>query len=213
MRYKDTITTTVVHRVNNQYRMFFDSGLGLVFSFNNEKKVKGVTKIQYPYPVVCVSEGYDSTGNLMIAFGSTNGYVYLMDSGTSFDGEDIVTKLVTSYDSYSSPTLFKRFRKLSLELNADKNFQIYGYLSFDYGDPGVPRSEQEDFMSTGQGGIWGIDLWSLFTYGSAVTQNPTLYTSGYGKNMSISLASKDKYSKPHVVNAAIVEYTVAGQVM
>lgn len=213
MKYKDTITTTVVHRVNNQYRMFFESGLGLVFSFNNEKKVKGITKIQYKYPVVCISEGYDSSGNLMIAFGSTNGFVYLMDSGTSFDGEDIVTKIVTSYNSYSSPSLFKRFRKLSLELNADKNFKIYGYLSFDYGDPGVPHSDQEDFISEGEGGIWGVDSWSLFTYGSAVTQNPTLYTSGYGKNMSISIASKDKHSKPHVVNAAVVEYTVAGQVM
>jgi hypothetical protein len=213
MKYKNFITTTVVHRVNNQYRMFFNNGLGLVFSFNNEKKVKGITKVQYRHPVMCISEGYDSSGNLMIAFGSTGGFVYLMDSGTSFDGEDIVTKLTTSYNSYQSPTAFKRFRKLSLELKADRDFVLFGRITFDYGEPGMPRASREDFISEGEGGIWGTDRWGAFTYGSAVTQNPTLYTSGYGKNMSISLASKDKYSNPHTVNAATVEYTVAGPVM
>lgn len=213
MKYKDTVTDTIVHRVNNQYRVFFRNGMGLVFSFNNEKKVKGVTKIQYPNPVLCASEGYGNNGNLLMAFGSIEGKVFLMDSGTSFNGEDIVTKLTTSYDSYQSHAAFKRFRKLSLELKADRNFVLFGRITFDYGEPGMPRASQEDFISEGEGGVWGTDRWGAFTYGSAVTQNPTLYTSGYGKNMSISIASKDKYSKPHIVNAATVEYTVAGPVM
>ena len=59
MKYKDTVTDTIVHRVNNQYRVFFRNGMGLVFSFNNEK-VKGVTKIQYPI-LYCVPQRVTET--------------------------------------------------------------------------------------------------------------------------------------------------------
>jgi len=210
---RDYMTCTVVHRSNNQYRMYFNNGLGLLFTYDSEKKVKGVTRTQYPAPVMNVTEGNDSNGNLILAFGSTTGYVYMMDSGTSFNGGDINTKLTTSYNSYSSPTVRKRFRKISLELKADRDLVIYGNLSFDYGDPGTPRTVREDLTATSSGGIWGIDTWGFFNYGSAIVQNPAMYVSGYGKNMSMTLATVDKYRGPHILNAVVVEYSLTGRVM
>ncbi|MBV5342768.1 hypothetical protein JZU68_03835, partial [bacterium] len=151
--------------------------------------------------------------NVIFVFGSTDGKVYRMDSGTSFDGLEINTKLNTSFDSYQSPTIRKRFRKLSLELKAGRDLEIRGGLSFDYGSPETPRTNQEGFITESTGGIWGTDRWGLFSYGSPATQNPTLYSSGYGKNMSLSISTKDKYKEPHILNAVIVEYTYVGQVM
>jgi len=213
MKYKDKVTATVVQKANNQYRIFFNEGTALYFTFDIEKKLKGVTKVKFEVPVVCTSEGVDEFGDIVIAFGSLDGWVYLMDSGTSFNGRDIKTKLVSSFDAYGSPGIRKRFRNISLELKADRDMEILGSLTFDYGSPGIPRFNQEGFITEGTGGIWGVDRWGSFTYGSAATQNPTLYSSGYGKNMSLSVATSDRYRGPHVLNAAIVKYTMAGQMM
>ena len=213
MKYKDKITGTTVQKTNNQYRIYFSDGTGLYFTFDSEKKLKGVTKVRFDTPVACIAEGTNVFGDVVIAFGSTGGFVYLMDSGTSFNGRDIKTKLTTSYNSYSSPGVRKRFRNISLELQADRDMEIFGVTSFDYGSPDVPRFSQEGFITTGTGGIWGVDRWGYFVYGSAATQNPTLYIRGYGKNMSLSIVTSDKYRKPHTINAAVVKYTFAGQVM
>lgn len=213
LKSKDLITSTMVHRANNQYRMFFSDGSGLVFTFDVEKRVKGVTKIRYPIPVLVSASGTDSDGDLMFVFGSTDGNIYCMDSGTSFNGDFIDTKMSTAYDSYQSPTLRKRFRKISLELKADRDLEILGKLTFDYGSPGTPRTAQESLITDSSGGIWGVDRWRLFSYGSSIVQNPTLYASGYGKNMSISIATKDKYRTPHILNGVVVEFTPTARVM
>ncbi|MBV5342769.1 hypothetical protein JZU68_03840, partial [bacterium] len=56
---KHLISATVVHRTNNQYRMFFSNGNGLIFTFDSEKKLKGVTKMKYEVPILNVAEGED----------------------------------------------------------------------------------------------------------------------------------------------------------
>lgn len=213
MRYKDFITCSTVQKANNQYRLFMDDGQGFFFTFDTEKKVKGVTKVKYLNPVLLCSEGLDANGDIMIVFSSEDGFVYKMDSGTSFNGEDIVTRLTTAYDSYASPGSRKRFRSVNLEMKADRDTLIYGSLSFDYGSPAWPKFSQEGFIAESPGGTWGVDRWGQFTYGSSSTQNPMLYSNGYGKNVSLSLTTSDRYRTPHIINAAVIRYTIVGDVM
>jgi hypothetical protein len=213
MRYKDLITTSTVQKANNQYRLFMSDGQAFYFTFDVEKKIKGVTKVKYLNPVLLCSEGVDENGDIMIVFASSNGFIYKMDSGTSFNGEDIVTRLTTAYDSYASPGSRKRFRSVNLEMKAGRDTLIYGSLSFDYGSPAWPKFSQEGFIAESPGGVWGVDRWGQFTYGSSTTQNPMLYSNGYGKNMSLSLTTSDRYREPHIINAAVIRYTIVGDVM
>ena len=159
------------------------------------------------------TEGEDAYDDLRLFFGSTDGYVYQMDSGTSFDGEVIPTKMATSFYSYKSPTNWKQFRKVTLETQADRDFKFLGGPEFNYRDSNVPKSSTAEYISTGAGGTWGVDAWSLFSYGSQEVQSPVLYLSGYGNNMSLVITSADKYSEPHVLNSLIVEYSIIGRKM
>jgi len=77
----------------------------------------------------------------------------------------------------------------------------------------VPNSIVGDYVSTGYGGIWGLDTWSNFLYGSEEVQSPALYLSGYGNNMSLVLTTSSKYATPHVINSLIVEYSLVGRKM
>jgi hypothetical protein len=209
---KNLTTCSVVNREKNQYRLFFSDSTGYIFTWNIEKKIKGVTQIKYNNPVLTVSEGKDDNGDDFIVFSSNNGYVYLMDSGTSFDGEVITTRLSTSFYSYRSPSNWKRFHKILLETTAGKDLRIAGRANFNYKNPFMPRTDGETFEGEDAGGIWGTDKWGEFVYSSTVIQTPTLYLTGVGNNMSITISTSDKYSSPHIIQSAVVDYSILERV-
>lgn len=210
---KNLVTDSVVVRDYNQYRLFFNDKDGLIFTFNEKKEVKGVTKIQYKNSVECVTEGEDKDGNLLLLFGSSNGFVYKMDSGTSFDGEEIETRINTSFHTYRTPTNWKNFKKIILETQAEKGLTFYGRPEYNYANAQIPRSSLGSYIAVGVGGVWGYDAWGLFAYGAGGISSHTLYIEGYGVNMSMAISTFDKYSEQHVLNNMIVEYSQNSRMM
>ena len=205
---KNQVLSSIVQRGANQYRLFFNDNSALCFTFDIEKKVKGVTQLLYKTDVYCTEESEDVNGDLLLLFGSSNGYVYQMDSGTSFDGDVIDTKLSTSFHSYKSPTNWKNFKKVTLEAQADKGLTFTGKPEFNYANANIPRSITQDYESVGVGGTWGLDVWGEFIWGSGQVQSPQLYIAGYGTNMSLQITTSNKYTRSHVLNNMIVEYAL-----
>jgi hypothetical protein len=215
---RNLITATTVQRASNQYRLFFSDNTGLYFTFDLEKKIKGVTEVKFENKVRVITEGETASGDILIAFGSEedelgDAYVYLMDSGTSFDGNIIETKLSTAFYAYGSATNWKRFHKATIETQSEKGLIFKGRPDFNYRNQNVPRSIEESYVSTGLGGVWGQDAWGFFTYGSGEVVTPILYLSGYGNNMSMNISTEDKHRSPHVINSLIVEYSIVGKLM
>ncbi len=210
---KDLVVTSAVHRENNQYRLFFSDKTGLIFTFNKERKIKGITSIKYDHVLTCFTEGENLSGELQMFFGSDDGYVYKMDSGSSFDGGSIQTKLATAFYSYNSPTNWKQFKKLTMETQAVKGFRFYGIPEYNYRDFRVPKSLEASYTSVGSGGTWGSDSWGHFSYGSTEVESPVLYLQGYGNNMSMVITSSSKYAEPHTLSSLLVEYSIIGRKM
>ena len=212
LKKKKQITCSTVLRENNQYRLFFDDKTGFVLTFDAEKKVKGITSLRYQVPVLCIDTQKNSEGDEVTVFGSADGFVYLMDSGTSFNGQEIETKLSTAFYNYGSPAYRKRFRKVTLESSAPRGLIFYGKLEFDYRSSYIPRGITESLESLGSGGTYGRDVYGKFTYGSTAVETPTLYDDGYGENMSVTITTKDKYRATHTINSYIVEFVVVNRV-
>lgn len=212
LKKKKHITCSTVFRENNQYRLFFDDKTGFILTFDSEKKVKGITSLKYKVPVLCVDTQKNSDGDEVTIFGSSDGFVYLMDSGTSFNGLDIETKLCTAFYNYGSPAYRKRFRKVTLESSAPRGLIFYGKLEFDYRSSYIPRGITEELESLGSGGVYGQDVYGKFTYGSTAVETPTLYDDGYGENMSVTITTKDRYRTPHTINSYIVEFVVVNRI-
>lgn len=209
---KPLITCSTVLRANNQYRLFFNDKTGIIFTFDSEKKVKGATTLKYKHPVLCIDTQKDLAGAEITLFGSADGCVYKMDSGTSFNGEPIVTKINTTFYHYSTPSYRKRFRKVSLEASAPRGLIFFGKLEFDYRSIFTVRGITEELASSGSGGIYGQDLYGQFTYGATAVETPTLYDDGYGENMSVFITTSDKFREPHTINSMLVEYVVVNRV-
>lgn len=197
----------------NQYRAFFSDGFGIIFTFSmtsnkgsttSFKAVKGATTFRYLTPISCV-------GNKV--FGSTDGYLYKIDSGTSYNGANIDTILATSYHHYNSPSLFKKFRSVFFEgyipFKLDFNIQA----TFDYNNTAnIESTSPEKLIITGGlGGAYGEGRYDTIRYGSSENQTSVFYVNAFGSSMSLYLGTSNKYTEPHTLSSMIVQYSLNGR--
>ena len=209
----NNIVGGIVNREYNQYRLFFSDGTGMIFTFDMRSIansmttiVKGATFFKYLEDVSFVSEGI---------FGCTNGFVYLIDSGTSFNGDNIGCSLSTSFYSYNSPGILKYFKEVFFEGLIPYGIDFTIKPSFDYKDTGyTPPTNEEDLMVMGGlGGVYGEGSYGTIRYGSSENQTSVFYISGYGSNLSFNIESANKYIVPHLFSSIIVQYSINGRKM
>lgn len=209
-----TITGSAVDRNTNRYYLFYNDSVSslpkvLVFTFFN-KRLKGVGILELDDEVTAVAEGSFSDGTNKIFFGSDDGYVYHFLSGTSFDGGVIATSLSTSYHHYGSPRSWKRFRRLTMEIDADNGtvFTISG--SFDYDDTALKKPIDNTATIARGGSLWGSAIWGSFVWGTDLLTRQPIYTNGYGSNMSVNISTSSKYKTEHTIHNITTDFSVKG---
>jgi len=210
---KASIIASSTDRERNQYQLFMEGGagtLGLIFTFEN-KRLRGTTKIEYPHTMSVITTGKDVDNEDISYFGSTNGFVYKMKSGTSFDGELIVTRLATAFHPYNTPTKWKDFKSLLFELSADSKVEIVYRAEFDYLASGFPQTTPESMYAEAGGGTWDVSLWDSFLWEEAYLSQITQRIVGFGTNMRILITTSDKYRDPHTLHNVITEYVIGGR--
>lgn len=206
---KENITVAIAAREYNQYRLFFSDNTALFYTFTRGK-LKGSGLMRFNKTIVKAAEGKmpnTSTGLFFIA-DETTGYVYKMDSGTSFNGESIETFFTTAYYHYNSPRNWKHFLSLTFEITADNGMTFLVSTDYDYNDPLLPSNPYREATVDGLGGSWGDVAWGSFIWGGAYIQRPVLYVYGYGTTMSVTVRTTDKYRSQHIIHNYIADYTV-----
>ena len=211
--YKNNITCSAVIRSLNQYRLYFNDGKGLVFSFFN-KKLRGITLIEFTNPVSITTEGRDSSGHPINFFSSSSGYAYEDHIGTSFDGVAITSRLSTSYYHYKSPRYLKRFLRVTFEIASVDPITFSIRPSFDYAITTYPKGSEREFSVIGAGSVWGDGLWGTMTWAGAEGANRIFYDlQGIGANMNITLQYSSKFSRQHILQNLITDFIVIGRQM
>ncbi len=208
-----SIIGSFVKKEYNQYRLFFSGGTGLVFTFtlssrggSSVKTVKGITTFKYNDSITSVTSGF---------FGSDDGFVYKIDSGTSFNGDAIESVLETSYYHYSSPTYLKKFREIVLEGIIPYGLSFNLRSSFDYRNISyIDSATVETALVTGSSGaMYGEGIYGSSLFGGAANQTITYPVNSQGTSMSFYISSSSKYSQPHTLSSMIVQYSTNGRKM
>lgn len=213
--YKQFIVASATDREKNQYQLFFKAGkgtLGLIFTFSG-KYLRGTTLIEYPHELSVVTTGKDSLNDDISYFGGEDGYVYKRNSGTSFDGELIETRLATAFHSYNTPTRWKDFKNILFELSADSGLEVLYRTEFDYLSSNFPSTQPIVEHTDSGGGIWGRDRWGSFLWGSAYLTQLSQKMVGYGSNMRLLITTSDKYREPHTLHNFVTEYVIGERKM
>jgi len=197
----------------NQYRLFFSDGKAIYVGFEG-KELQGATLMQFGTRIKTAAQGQRADGSDLLVFTSDDGYVYRMDSGRSFNGNDIVCRMVTAYYHYGSVRNFKRFKRATFEIFGENGQEIYLKCLFDYREPLQPSVgfyEQSVFRSVG-GAVWGDGVWGDMVWGSnSVTSRVPTYINGLGTNMSYLLISKERYRTQHIIQNIITDYEICGR--
>ena len=198
------ITASCVSRDKSQYRLFFSDGYVLFFTFT---KMGGMMPIKLSHAATWAWSSEESDGTESIYFGSTNGMVYQMEKGTSFDGDAIVSNIDLAWNNLGSQGLIKRFHSASLEVNgsgyAGFSFTYrLGYASTEIAQPGN-QSETTAFSPV----LWDEFTWDDF-YWDGVSLFPSLVDlGGEGENISLMISGDSDYHEPIRFSGALIYVT------
>lgn len=206
---RGNIVCSALNRTKNQYRLLFADGAVLMFTIVNGK-LAGITKGLYFHPMSCAWSSESSALEERVFCGAKNsGYVYRMDTGSSFDGEAIEAYLVFNWNAIRNPRIKKRFRRTSIEMQG--NFYAgfeFGY-ALGYGSEKIIQPPAANYTSTFTGApAWDDFVWDAFNW-DGVTLGPSeLRTTGRAENIQVTLRCATNYIQPFTVNSLIFHYSM-----
>jgi hypothetical protein len=203
---RNLLTASGVSREKGQYRIFFSDGYGLYLTFLNGQMI-GAAPVQFPTAVTCMCEGQRPDGSETSFFGSTNGYVYRLDAGTSFDGAEISASLFLVFNAINSPRLLKRYRRGSLEVTGTSyaefafNYEL-GYGSTEY-EQSVGRSYESNLVSS----FWDQFVWDAFVWDGRTLAPSEVEVEGTAENIAVRVASISSIYSSFTLNSVILHYS------
>ena len=199
-------TASSVNRIKAQYRVFFSDATAIYMTMVNGKLL-GSMPVEFLDPVLVCVEGEDANGQAVSFFGSDNGFVYQLDKGTSFDGDDITASFNLVYDSVKSPRILKRFRRASVEFAGNYFATIQFGYDLGYRRQEIPQPLDASYDADLRSSYWDSMIWDNFVWdGSDVTPSE-IEVSGTAENISIRISSASDLFEPFTVNTIILHYT------
>jgi len=218
---KAAYTVATVDRDLNQYKMYFNNGLGIIISFEG-KDIQGATFTHYPISVDVVASGQVAGKTGVTYFSSKSvanpegedirGMVFLMDSGTNFDYSAILTKASTAYFHYGSARAWKRFVSVMVEAQVSSTMVFQFKIDYDYHDSTLPTTQWQAGETTSANvnvfryaedkSKYGVAILGS----AAVTFRQPIYLMGYGTNASMQWSTNEKWSQPHSIQNILVDY-------
>jgi hypothetical protein len=166
----------------------------------------------YGKVVTCCCSSEDANGNEAMFFGSTDGFLYQMDSGTSFDQQPVNAWMRLAFNSIGSPTQNKRWHKVTLECEATNSSTLGLIAEYAYSDPDLSPAVEQDFTVQGGGGFWDASNWDQFVWSTTWEGLAECHVDGFGRNISIGIISVATYEQPHILHGLILHYTPRGLV-
>jgi hypothetical protein len=197
------VTDSLVNREKSQYRTFFSDGYGLYCTVVNGQFL-GAMPVYFPNPVFVSCNGESTNGSEVSYFGSTNGFVYRMDIGTSFDGAPIEWFCELSFAAQGNARMLKRYRRVSLEMQGD------GYVSFNLGYTlayGSTDAGQESMAAAVSPVYWDQFTWDEFVWDGRAIAPSQLALTGTAENISLRTSGSSALWPEHTINSATIHYT------
>lgn len=207
-----TSVASCVSRVRSQYRLFFSSGYAIYVTLVG-RKVAGITLMLLAHIPTCMWSGERNDGSEAIYFGDADGFVYEMERGTSFDGDDIEAYFNLAYNFQGTPRQEKHYRDCTLEVEGGSYTTFYFGYSLGYGATTIPQPEPQTVTVELVQAEWDTDAftWDVFTWDGESLSPSVMDISGDGENISIAVTSSSDLHEPYTISSALLNYTPRGR--
>jgi hypothetical protein len=207
------VSASVKVKSKDQYWLFFDDGTGIIMYLGRE--APEIMPIRFPDTVFCACSGEMSEGaGERVFVGATDGNVYELDRGTSFDGAMVPAYVRLAWNSERAPTMEKRFHSARFETDNASDMAIGVTYSVDFNASTNLAGElrnylvaagSPDFLPVGSD-YSDVD-WTVATAGEIYADD----LSGLGRNIALTLISNHTSEEPHTLATLALSYSARRQ--
>lgn len=199
-------SASCIVRSKDQYRLLFQDQYALYITFSNEQ-VMGIMPIKYGHAMACMISQESDTGEEFIFAGGTNGYVYRMEKGTSFDGDPIESSITMAFSYQKGPRTRKRYRKAVYEFTGNGYCEFEAGYDLGYGSADISAGEVQNLVSPTVPVFWDSFTWDAFTWDGRSLLPIEQEITGTAENLSLIIRSTSDEYPPFTVNSAMIHYT------
>lgn len=201
------LSSSSVNRAKSQYRVWFSDGFGLWLTLINQQYM-GAAITFFPDPVLCSDEADLANGGMTSYFGSSSGYVFELDAGTSFDGVSINAFITMAWDHIKTPRILKRFRAASVEMQGGSYAQVsFGYL-LGYGQPNIGQAANQNMGANfSEPPVWDSFVWDAFIWDGQTLSPADVPMTGTGENVQVTISCNSDYMASFGINSVIYHFT------
>lgn len=156
-----------------------------------------------------VADSYYIDRTETVLFANNDGYVYQMESGSSFDGRDIIATFSTPFVPITDPRIRKTFYKLFLYTDPQGSFNTSVNLKYNFDNQGsIQPNTIEITNSTGSIGFYGTSVakYGTTVYGARLKKLFETQVIGSGFTVSLQFVSEGT-DPPFSLDAATLEYS------
>lgn len=211
---KSLVLGSGISRAKNMYSIYFThyDGTERISLTFGAKGIEGFGRSVYPFTLSCACSIEDGAGDERILAGSSDGFVYEMDIGPSFDGAVITSYIKPSFGHVRSPQQKKRWRKAQIGLEAQGNLTLRVKPEFDYGSIERAGHAVRDVDLIGGGGQWDNAEWNDFIWSAQIVSEASVDIVGTGRNMALLITHQSADTLPFTIYNVTLQYSLRGMV-
>lgn len=203
---KNLVVASCSVRERNQYRLFFSDKYALYVTFANNQVI-GMMPVLYAHAFNCVSSQEEGGEEFVFAGSAADGYVYRLEKGTSFDGDDIEAYMIMAFNHFGSPRLRKRFRKAIYEASGDGYAEYLASYELGYATTEITQGVSSTVTTTFGGAFWDSFTWDAFFWDGRTLLPTEQEIEGTAENLSLTVRSSGDYFYPFTLSSVIVQFT------
>jgi hypothetical protein len=213
-----TSFASVVIREKSQYRLLgfnanitAPSALGILGTQFAGQGGEGMSWAELRGIRAYVAYSAFTNGIETILFANTDGFVYQMEDGNSFDGSDIIATFSTPFVPLDDPRLRKTFYKLFLYTDPQGSVTTNVSLKLDFDTEGtIQPTAIELSNTTGTVGFYGQGTYGTTSYGNKLKKLFETQVIGSGFTVSLQFVSEGS-DPPFSLDSAVLEYALHGR--
>jgi hypothetical protein len=167
---------------------------------------------QYPFAISRIWNTEDGDGSERSYFitedaGAGFGFVFQDRVGNNFVGESIQSFIRTTYNFLKSPSARKRFRRVDLEVDAQRplSLKFVADMSFGVSDAENVTAQPDTVLQAG-GGQWSIDNWDEFFWDGQQRSASRANIRGTGEAIGFVIFNESAVARPFVLQGLTVHY-------
>lgn len=202
--------TSVVLRKKSQFRFYIpnESIFGVLGGLREfEGNIAYEFSQLFGIAATCAASGYVNLEELVI-HGDAEGKVHRQESGTSFDGNDILSIYQTPYYYFQDPTVRKNFYSVTTFLRSEGAANIVLSVSYDFEDSvNVFNPANYDITTTGAAAYYNEALYDASaTYDGNPSPVRKTNISGSGFSIAFKYVTNDKNAS-HTIQGLVLNYS------